>query len=64
MTIHNPDIGRMLPVYVADEYADFDAVPFSELDDAALEHYLGANVAAVREVVAAAVPTSRSPTTW
>ena len=25
VTIHNPDIGRTLPVYVADEYADFDA---------------------------------------
>jgi len=56
VTIHNPDIGRTLPVYVADEYADFDAVPFSELDDAALEHYLEANVAAVRKVVAAARP--------
>ncbi len=49
--VHNPDIGRVLPVYVADEYAGFDAVPFSELDDDALEHYLEANVAAVREVV-------------
>ena len=26
-TVHNPDIGRVLPVYVADEYAGFDAVP-------------------------------------
>jgi glycosyltransferase involved in cell wall biosynthesis len=56
VTIHNPDIGRTLPVYVADEYADFDAVPFSELDDAAIDHYLDANVAAVREVVAATRP--------
>ena len=56
VTVHNPDIGRILPVYVADEYADFDAVPFSELDDAALEHYLAANVAAVREVVDATRP--------
>ena len=28
VTVHNPDIGRVLPVYVADEYAGFDAVPF------------------------------------
>ena len=56
VTVHNPDIGRILPVYVADEYADFDAIPFSELDDAALEHYLAANVAAVREVVDATHP--------
>ncbi len=56
VTVHNPDIGRTLPVYVADEYAGFDAVTFSELDDAALDHYLAANVAAVRDVVAANRP--------
>ena len=48
VTVHEPDIGRVLPVYVADTYEGFDAVPFSELDDAALNHYLEANVAAVR----------------
>ena len=48
--VHNPDIGRVLPVYVADEYEGFDAVPFPELDDEALEHYLEANVDAVAEV--------------
>ncbi len=52
VTIHNPDIGRVLPVYVADEYDGFDAIPFSELDDGALDRYLQANVDAVREVVA------------
>ena len=52
MTVHNPDIGRVLPVYVADEYAGFEAVPFSELSEAALDRYLAANVAAVRDVVA------------
>ena len=50
VTVHNPDIGRTLPVYVADEYEGFDAVPFPELDDAALDHYLAANVDAVAEV--------------
>ena len=54
--IHNPDIGRILPVYVADAYEGFDAVPFSELTGAQLDCYLEANVAAVREVVRAARP--------
>ena len=56
VTVHNPDIGRTLPVYVADEYADFDAVPFSELSDGALDRYLQANVEAVREVASATKP--------
>ena len=50
MTIHTPDIGRILPVYVADHYEGFDALPFPQLDDAALQHYLDANVAAIRAV--------------
>jgi hypothetical protein len=50
VTIHVPDIGRVLPVYVADRYEGFDALPFPELDDAALGRYLDANVAAVRPV--------------
>jgi hypothetical protein len=33
---------------VADHYEGFDAVPFPELDDAALGHYVDANVAAIR----------------
>jgi glycosyltransferase involved in cell wall biosynthesis len=52
--IHNPDIGGVLPVYVADRYEDFDAVRFADLDDAAVERYVEANVAAVKEVAAAA----------
>jgi glycosyltransferase involved in cell wall biosynthesis len=50
VTVHIPDIGRVLPVYVADEYEGFDAKPFPELTDAELEHYIGANVEAVRAV--------------
>jgi glycosyltransferase involved in cell wall biosynthesis len=53
VTIHVPDIGRVLPVYVADRYEGFDALPFPELDDAALGRYLDANVAAVRAACAA-----------
>ena len=55
-TAYRPDIGGVLPVYVADRYEGFRAVPFPELDDEALERYLDANVAAVREVAERAVP--------
>jgi glycosyltransferase involved in cell wall biosynthesis len=48
VTVEQPPIGRVLPVYVADRYEGFDAVPFAELDDAALDHYLAVNVEAVR----------------
>jgi glycosyltransferase involved in cell wall biosynthesis len=53
VTVHVPDIGRVLPVYVADEYEGFDAKPYPELTDAEIEHYIAANVEAVR---AAPVP--------
>jgi glycosyltransferase involved in cell wall biosynthesis len=46
--VHNPDIGRVLPVYVADTYDGFDAKPYPQLTDAELAHYIAANVAAVR----------------
>jgi glycosyltransferase involved in cell wall biosynthesis len=49
VTVHNPDIGRVLPVYVADRYEGFDAKPYAELSDAELEHYLSSNVAAVQD---------------
>jgi glycosyltransferase involved in cell wall biosynthesis len=55
VTVHVPDIGPVLPVYVADEYEGFDAKPFPELTDAELEHYIDANVAAVREVAGGGV---------
>ncbi|MGH2822850.1 MAG: glycosyltransferase family 4 protein, partial [Thermoleophilaceae bacterium] len=48
VTVHNPDIGRVLPVYVADRYEGFEAKPYPELTEAELEHYIEANVAAVR----------------
>jgi glycosyltransferase involved in cell wall biosynthesis len=50
VTVHVPDIGRVLPVYVADEYEGFDATPFPELTDDELQHYLDANIEAVRAV--------------
>jgi glycosyltransferase involved in cell wall biosynthesis len=50
VSVHIPDIGRVLPVYVADEYEGFDAKPYPELTDGELEHYIAANVEAVRVV--------------
>jgi glycosyltransferase involved in cell wall biosynthesis len=50
VTVHNPDIGRVLPVYVADRYDGFDAKPYPDLTDEELRHYIDANVAAVRAV--------------
>ncbi len=52
VTVVTPDIGRVLPVYVADRYEGFDALPFPELDDAAIGRYLDANIAAVRSAPA------------
>jgi glycosyltransferase involved in cell wall biosynthesis len=49
-TVYRPEIGDVLPVYVADRYDGFDARPFPELSDTELGHYLDANVAAVRAV--------------
>src|SRR5687767_2940443 len=56
VTAYRPDIGGVLPVYVADRYEGFDARPFSTLSEPELERYLDANVTAVRDVVAAARP--------
>jgi glycosyltransferase involved in cell wall biosynthesis len=52
--IHNPDIGGLLPVYVKDPYEGFEVKAFPELTEAELDRYIDANVAAVREVAAAA----------
>src|SRR3954453_590435 len=49
-TAYVPDIGGVLPVYVADEYEVFRAVRFADLTDDELGRYLEANVSAVREV--------------
>jgi glycosyltransferase involved in cell wall biosynthesis len=55
-TAYLPDIGGVLPLYVADCYEGFDARPFVELSDAEVERYLEANAAAVRDVVARVAP--------
>ena len=54
--VYNPDIGRVLPVYVADEYEGFDAITYDKLEDDQLLHYLEANVAAVRDIADQAEP--------
>ena len=46
--ILRPDIGRLLPVFVLDEYEGFDARRFVDLADHELRRYLDANVRALR----------------
>jgi glycosyltransferase involved in cell wall biosynthesis len=55
-TVYRPDIAGLLPVYVPDRYEGMEARPLYELDDFELDRYLGANVAAVREVAARSKP--------
>jgi len=54
VTAYLPEIGGLLPVFVRDAYAGFEVKTFAELDDAELDRYLAANVAAVGDVVTAA----------
>jgi glycosyltransferase involved in cell wall biosynthesis len=49
-TAYRPDIGRVLPVYVADRYDGFEARTFLECTDEEIEAYVARNAAAVREV--------------
>jgi glycosyltransferase involved in cell wall biosynthesis len=51
ITVHVPDIGGLLPVFVADRYEGFTVKTFPEFTDAELDRYLDANVRAVRQVV-------------
>src|SRR5204862_5203254 len=50
VTVHVPDIGGLLPVYVADRYEGFEVKTFPELTEAELDRYLDTNVNAVRRV--------------
>jgi glycosyltransferase involved in cell wall biosynthesis len=52
VTAYLPDIGRLLPVYVADEYEGFDAKAYPELSGEQIERYVAVNAEAVREVAA------------
>ncbi|MBA2522410.1 MAG: glycosyltransferase family 4 protein [Solirubrobacterales bacterium] len=51
-TAYLPDIGGVLPTYVADSYDGFRALTFPELTDEEIETYIAANVAAIADVVA------------
>ena len=53
---YRPDIGGVLPVYVADRYEGVEARPFNELSEEEVEAYVEANVRAVREVAERARP--------
>jgi glycosyltransferase involved in cell wall biosynthesis len=54
VTAYTPDIGRVLPVYVLDEYEGFEARAYPDLSDDEVEHYIAANAAAVRDVASRA----------
>jgi glycosyltransferase involved in cell wall biosynthesis len=53
---YRPDLGGLLPVYVADRYDGVVARAYPELSDAEVADYVERNVAAVAEVVARARP--------
>jgi glycosyltransferase involved in cell wall biosynthesis len=55
-TVYRPDVGGLLPVYVADRYDGVEARPFPDLDEAEVAGYVERNVAAVAEVAARARP--------
>ena len=63
-TVYRPDIGDLLPVYVADRYEGIEARTFAECSEAEVARYIEANVAAVRDVLERVRPRSRSPTIW
>jgi glycosyltransferase involved in cell wall biosynthesis len=49
--VYRPDIGDLLPVYVADRYEGIEARTFADCSDEQVAAYIEANVAAVRELV-------------
>jgi glycosyltransferase involved in cell wall biosynthesis len=53
---YRPDIGTLLPTYVADRYEGFEAKPFAECSDEEVADYVARNVAAVAEVAVRARP--------
>jgi glycosyltransferase involved in cell wall biosynthesis len=54
--VYRPDIGGLLPVYVADRYEGIEARTFANCSDAEIARYVEANVAAVRDVLERAAP--------
>jgi glycosyltransferase involved in cell wall biosynthesis len=49
--VYRPNIGGLLPVYVADRYEGIEARTFAECTDQEIGAYIDANVGAVRELV-------------
>jgi glycosyltransferase involved in cell wall biosynthesis len=49
-TVYRPNIGELLPVYVADRYEGIEARTFAQCSEAELARYLQANVEAVSEL--------------
>src|SRR4051795_3818552 len=56
VTAWRPDIGALLPVYVADRYEGFEAKQFLDCSDEEIATYVERNVAAVRAVATRARP--------
>jgi glycosyltransferase involved in cell wall biosynthesis len=56
ITAWRPDIGDVLPVYVADRYEGITAKSYLDCTDEEIARYVDANVAAVREVAARSRP--------
>ncbi|HEY4997320.1 MAG TPA: glycosyltransferase, partial [Solirubrobacteraceae bacterium] len=54
--VYRPDIGGLLPVYVADRYEGIEARTFATCSDREIAHYVQANVSAVEDVLALAWP--------
>jgi glycosyltransferase involved in cell wall biosynthesis len=50
-TVYRPDIGDLLPVYVADRYEGIEARTFAECSEEEVARYIALNVAAVRELL-------------
>jgi glycosyltransferase involved in cell wall biosynthesis len=55
-TLYRPDLGGLLPVYVADRYEGLQAKTFADCTAEEIDRYLAANVAAVEQVTALARP--------
>ncbi len=50
-TVYRPDIGGLLPVYVADRYEGIEARTFAQCSEHEVARYIEANVAAVGELL-------------
>jgi glycosyltransferase involved in cell wall biosynthesis len=55
-TVYRPDIGDLLPVYVADRYEGIEARTFAQCSEQELAFYLESNVRAVRDLLTRVAP--------